>query len=405
MKTFHHFPVKVMNTLASLPVVGSPKLQRNTKALMRLQENYFAAMKRHEYLETADWKFINTKLFDVLDMMSPEEREIFSCDPRKIDWKDYIHKYCIGLQIYTLGQDTPNESHKLTQILMKNKNLFDDIKESFALKKNVVSVKFIKMENVINEKRYHSYIKMILEEQLESGKLEADEEKRYEILTKSNYRYDELKIKNELSRMNRIITMAPMRSLYYITHKIIDHLVQALYVDLESLKKIKAQSLHETNRIIFLPLNRSFADSIILQYINFYEDLRIGYFFASQEDHWNMRLLHSIYKYIGMFLPQRKMQHDHSIGYVNQALFEDTIINNPITTIYQNNGIERSGKISCPSEPDDSILWILRAMKNPQLERYKIKIVPVAINYERVFDSILITKEILSGKYPDMNII
>lgn len=64
---------------------------------MRLQENYFIAMKRHEYLETADWKFINTKLFDVLDMMSAEEREIFSCDPRKIDWKDYIHKYCIGL--------------------------------------------------------------------------------------------------------------------------------------------------------------------------------------------------------------------------------------------------------------------------------------------------------------------
>lgn len=163
--------------------------------------------------------------------------------------------------------------------------------------------------------------------------------------------------------------------------------------------------MHETNRIIFLPLNRSFADSIVLQYINFYEDLRIGYFFASQEDHWNMRLLHSIYKYIGMFLPQRKMQHDHSIGYVNQALFEDTIINNPITTIYQNNGIERSGKISCPSEPDDSILWILRAMRNPQLGRYKIKIVPVAINYERVFDSILMTKEILSGKYPDMNIV
>lgn len=33
--------------------------------------------------------------------------------------------------------------------------MFDDIKESFALKKNVVSVKFINIQAVINEKRYH----------------------------------------------------------------------------------------------------------------------------------------------------------------------------------------------------------------------------------------------------------
>ncbi len=77
---------------------------------------------------------------------------------------------------------------------MKNKYLFDDLQERFALKKNVVSVKFIKMENVINKKRYHTYIKMIMDEQLESGKLEANEEKRYELMTKSNYRYDEMKI-------------------------------------------------------------------------------------------------------------------------------------------------------------------------------------------------------------------
>ena len=125
---------------------------------------------------------------------------------------------------------------------MKNKYMFDDIKESFALKKNVVSVKFINIQAVINEKRYHSYIKMIMDEQYESGKIEASEEVRYELMTKSNYRYDEIKIMEELNRMNRVITMAPMRSLYYIFHKIIDHLVSALYVGLEGLRKIKEKS-------------------------------------------------------------------------------------------------------------------------------------------------------------------
>jgi len=85
---------------------------------------------------------------------------------------------------------------------------------------------------------------------------------------------------------------------------------------------------------VFLPHNKSFVDTIILQYINVLQDLEFGYFFSSLEDDWGLRLSTQIYKYIGMYLPQRDQKHNHSINYVNQALFEETIINNPITFLY-----------------------------------------------------------------------
>lgn len=105
--------------------------------------------------------------------------------------------------------------------------------------------------------------------------------------------------------MNRCISKGSLTTLYYLFHKIIDHLVAALYVDMDGLQQIKSLSMDSQNRIIYLPLNRSFADAIILQYLNMYKDLQIGYFFACQEDNLNLKPLHQIYKYIGMTLPQR----------------------------------------------------------------------------------------------------
>ena len=33
-----------------------------------------------------DWHFENKKIFDVIDKLSDEEKELFSCDVRQIDW-------------------------------------------------------------------------------------------------------------------------------------------------------------------------------------------------------------------------------------------------------------------------------------------------------------------------------
>ena len=64
------------------------------------------------------------------------------------------------------------------------------------------------------------------------------------------------------------------------------------------------------------------------------QDLELGFFFSSLEDDWGLNLMTQIYKYIGLYLPKRDQKHDHSINYVNQALFEETIINNQITFMY-----------------------------------------------------------------------
>ena len=107
---------------------------------------------------------------------------------------------------------------------------------------------------------------------------------------------------------------------------------------------------------------------------------------------------------VGVFLPQRTKTYDHSINYVNQSLVQDIINRDSITTLYQNCLRIRSGKISNPHKADESIEWILRSFENLKVRNYNIKIVPVSINYDRLFDSNLLVKEMLSGQFQDMNL-
>ncbi len=91
---------------------------------------------------------------------------------------------------------------------------------------------------------------------------------------------------------------------------------------------MKQLTSQKKTKIIFLPLNRSIADLIILNYINYFFGLEIGPTFASFEDLPKVELMLKYVRFTGVFLSQRTKQFDQSINYTNHALFEDSIHHN-----------------------------------------------------------------------------
>ena len=61
------------------------------------------------------------------------------------------------------------------------------------------------------------------------------EDNQLDLLTKANYRYDEKKIRDEVRRMSRCITVRPIQGLFYIFHKVLRKLISGLFVDLQAL--------------------------------------------------------------------------------------------------------------------------------------------------------------------------
>lgn len=74
-----------------------------------------------------------------------------------------------------------------------------------------------------------------------------------------------------------------------------------------------------------------------------------------------------------------------------------------ITTIYQNDERIRSGKIPPPQNSDQAIKILLKSFENMRKLKYNIKIVPVCINYDRIFDSHYLANEMISGKFRHLN--
>ena len=82
-------------------------------------------------------------------------------------------------------------------------------------------------------------MKIILEEINENGKVQDNQ---IDLLAKANYRYDEKKIRDEVGRMSRCITVRPVQGLFYIFHKVLRKLISGLFVDLKALQQLKMMS-------------------------------------------------------------------------------------------------------------------------------------------------------------------
>ena len=86
------------------------------------------------------------------------------------------------------------------------------------------------------------------------------------------------------------------------------------------------------------------------------------------------------------------------MNYINQTLMQDVIEQNPFTTIFQNDTRPRSGKIKKPFYPENMVKNILKSYHNLQIYKQNIKLIPVCINYERVFEEQYLTTEAITGK-------
>lgn len=394
-------PIQAVNFFAK--ATANSKLQQDSKKFLKVNQMFFEANKRFEYFEYNCWKFMNKKSIAIMYTLEQEEQDEFNCDVGKIEWDSYLKNYARGMQIYALKQDQVEIKHNMTQILIKNKHQWDDWNESFEPKRNVQSHNFVDIKRILNQDRFNAFVKVLLNERSQQQGVEMTEEKKFELLQQQNFKFDEKQVQSELMRLHKTINLKAVHMSFYIFHKIAAHLVSGLFVNLDGIEKLKAELKDKNTRIVLLPLNRSLTDLLVVEYINFLKDLQIGFFFGDQSDNTDLTLVNQLYQYCGVILLRRDQKHNANINYVNQALIEDMILKNQLTSCYQNNRRLRSGKISHPLEADDSIEWILRAAINPELSSYNIKIVPVTITYERQYDSALLTHEMISGKKVDYN--
>jgi glycerol-3-phosphate O-acyltransferase len=59
----------------------------------------------------------------------------------------------------------------------------------------------------------------------------------------------------------------------------------------------------------------------------------------------------------------------------------------------------RSGKFNVPMNPEKMIKYLLKSYLNMRMLKFDIKIVPVCINFDRIFESSFLASEIITGQF------
>ena len=136
---------------------------------------------------------------------------------------------------------------------------------------------------------------------LEGGKETEKFVKRYY----KAYNFDPVAITKELARVRCQIEKRAYQFAFYIGTKVAHHLIYGLHIDTESLERVKRMSENRKNRVIFLPLFKSFGDPILMHYINYIADMELGYSFGVQEDSPKINFIDQLLRKVGCFLIQR----------------------------------------------------------------------------------------------------
>ena len=92
------------------------------------------------------------------------------------------------------------------------------------------------------------------------------------------------------------------------------------------------------------------------------------------------------------------------MNYVNQSLFQEVLEHNIITTLFQNDQRLRSGKFGVPIQAENSIKLLLKSFNNLTKLKHDVKIVPVCINYDRIFEASYLANEAISGQFSNLNL-
>jgi len=66
-----------------------------------------------------------------------------------------------------------------------------------------------------------------------------------------------------------------------------------------------------------LPIYKSFADPLVMNYINYIYEFDMGFSFGNYEDSPHIHFVNTMLKRLGHFLIKRKQSNNFTINYVN----------------------------------------------------------------------------------------
>jgi glycerol-3-phosphate O-acyltransferase len=221
---------------------------------------------------------------------------------------------------------------------------------------------------------------------------------------KSGPAYNPSIIQKELLKMECSINLKAIKITSYLTNKILRNSQEGMYVKKSGLLRIK-ELLAKGERVVLMPMFKSFFDVFLISYSLLDNGIKFPFTIGCAEDTPNIRFINTLLNSMGIILNRREADQSAEISYINQAVLREIIEQQKFAIMFLNDQRIRSGKLSRPILPSQSITWLLQAYaQSMQSEGKTVHMVPLVINHERLFDIRHLATEMVSGVKKTFNV-
>ena len=81
-------------------ITGNPDMKVKANRFKKMNNKVDQLHDIFEFFFSNDWCFETSKIFEILNMLSENERKAFNCNPKVIDWKLLCQLNIYGIQKY-----------------------------------------------------------------------------------------------------------------------------------------------------------------------------------------------------------------------------------------------------------------------------------------------------------------
>jgi len=131
----------------------------------------------------------------------------------------------------------------------------------------------------------------------------------------------------QLAEMKTSMTPTYMRLFYWYFNKNFRRNIQGLMVDTESVKMVK-DLIAKNNKVVFLPLYKSYLDFFVQMYVMATQKIKLGYTFGNYEDTPRITVIDKWLKSCGYIFSRRKPGQSLQSNYINSEMLKEVITNN-----------------------------------------------------------------------------
>ncbi|CAD5214752.1 unnamed protein product [Bursaphelenchus okinawaensis] len=204
--------------------------------------------------------------------------------------------------------------------------------------------------------------------------------------------------KEILDNMAHDFNLTATRAIGYPVLKVIKILFDKIFVNMEALKQLK--TICNQDSVVFVPTHRTYVDFLLISLICFEANITLPAICAGS-DFQSSRLVGESLRKAGAFFIRREFGNDNLYWAVFSEYVQAHIINNERPVEFFPEG-QRS-RVSKTLNPKTGLLKVV-AEPFIRNQVYDTVLVPVTMNYDRLLETVLYSRELLGSPKPKENV-